>query len=154
MPNRKTSYYDLDDVIGTIGPGPYPATASFSGYGDSGGIEYSIEGDAHEFTAGADGFVAVSKNNNEVVIATITCMAGSFLARDLSVLAQAQHKSTPSVGVPFNMLDPNLGDEIFEPQAYFQTFAPPSKEDVQGEREFDIILPHARRSIVLATAAP
>lgn len=151
MPNRNVSYYDIDDVTGTVGPGNYGVTATFTGYGEGGGIEIEPEAPLHEKTVGAAGHVAISKNNDESVLVTVTCMASTALARDLSTLAKSQYNSNSPVGVPFVMRDPHSGDEIQEKEAWFSEFPGPTKEDTQSEREFEIILPHGRKNIIHAS---
>lgn len=150
--NKNVQYYSLADVNGTMGPTLGVPPAIFTGYGEDGGIEFSIESELHTKSVGADGHVAMNENNDRSVVATITVMETTNAYHRLYRLAKAQKAAKGLPPCPFFMLDPHNGDEVHEEFAVFQTYASPDKQSEAGERAFDIILPQARGDLILGGA--
>jgi hypothetical protein len=121
-----------------------------AGFGDEGGIEYDYGDDIHRHVSTADGETVVSRVNDFRLTATITVKETSRGNAILMGLLQQQRLNELSLEpLPFVHLDPILGDLVRSSHAVFLNFPEPSKGRDAGDREFQILLPHAAGDLIL-----
>ena len=123
-----------------------------SGWGEGDAITFEAGDQLATYKVGGDGLVTVSMTNNDVILARITLGETSYAVRVLAELQRAQHlaaSTTGLVGYVFNMTDANSGDTVSEKEAFFLDAPLPSKGKESGEREFLLLLPNGRKSVVL-----
>lgn len=130
--------YDLKKVLVTIGG------YRIGGWGNDGGIELAYQSPVGELSTGADGQSTFSRNNDPVMIATITVMETSRSYRDLYTLARAQAATDAITPLAFLLKDPISGDAVADDYATFVETPAPSKAKTAGERVFVVALPNAR----------
>lgn len=132
------SFYDFtanDLIIGGL---------EVTGFGEDGSIEYDFQGDIYEHASGADGHVAISRQNDYRMVVTVTVMENSQGNRYLAELVAQQTRVAQLAPPPMPYLhrDRISGDEIKSPNAVFLTWPSPNKARSAGTREYTILLPH------------
>jgi len=143
--NVETAYYDFtanDLIIGGL---------EITGFGEDGSIEYEFQTDIWEHASGADGHVAISRQNDYRVVVTVTVMEGSRGYKYLTELVAQQTRTAQTAPPPMAYLhrDRINGDEIKGANAVFLTWPTPNKSRSASEREFTILLPHAALNMAL-----
>lgn len=142
--------YSFEQVMCTVN-----GVAIDGGWGEDGGLEFEMAGDAMTDAVGAAGEVVVNKSADRRVYVDITVKQGSRAATYLGELAQAQLNNTagPIIPVVFFMRNFITGEVVKDSQAVFATRPGPDQQSEAGERVFRLLLPYAADSISFGTTA-
>ena len=139
--------FNFNNVIVSLGP------VRLGNFGEDGGVTFEYPSEAVNHKVSADGRVTVSKMNDDRMIATVTLMQtspsnaamwGSWRAQE-AAFAQG----LPIPGLPFNVANIRTGDTVNAGQAIILQPPAPDQGQEAGEYEWQILLPYAKRSLVL-----
>lgn len=139
--------YNLKANIVTLGG------IRIEGAAEDGFLTYEFGSDLIETTVGADGCVSVSMINDDSAIAVITVketVPAAKILWDLSRAQRAAMQITRIPPLPFYHADLITGDLASDPQAVFVSVPGMNKGSTLGTREFRILLPYVRRTMVQA----
>ncbi len=147
IPTAVPGFYNLRAVSLKVG------NFVISDLGD-GGVQFEIPSDLTASSVSADGRTHFHVIHDDRMTVTISVMAASAAAKALYSLYLTQARSwreggtTP--GLLFDMFDPILGDSVSESFAVFQSIPTPNKDVEEGTRDFVLLLPNAKASLMLA----
>lgn len=121
------------------------------GFGDDAAVSYEFDADKNATAVGADGEVSFSRQNNNLMVATITCKETSKAAGILSEMEREQRDQEVIGRLSYAHRDRIGGDIVTDEYAVFLQTGAPSKSRDAGEREFRIALPNGAASLKLNT---